>query len=258
MNRQLTQMEKEQKLQQHPFPHLDNIKLQIEAPRFFYTPPEDEYSCRSRYNIKADIINLTEEPAILLDIVATIEIPCNGNKQILETTTFRVDALTKEYNDKLEVGFMFPEDQKAKLYEALRNRSAIKYPRIRMCIYYRNLVGGCFKQTNLFYILPAHEEKINLWHVILNSFETEYYEKLKKLRERKKDDKLRDKLFDEIGDEIKSKVKEEKMVELDTLAISEAFSIELLEEEEYVKIMGEINNYARYIGKAGECKKKKR
>lgn len=75
MNKQLKQMEKEQKQQQQPFPHISKVELEIEKPRFFYTPPANEYSCQSRYRIIANIDNLTSEPAVLLDVVATIDIP---------------------------------------------------------------------------------------------------------------------------------------------------------------------------------------
>lgn len=254
MNKQLKQMEKEQKQQQQPFPHISKVELEIEKPRFFYTPPANEYSCQSRYRIIANIDNLTSEPAVLLDVVATIDIPQGDNLIVLDTTTKRINVLSKKYNEKVEVDFLFSGDEKAKLFEALRNKKASEFPRLNICIYYRNLVGGCFKQKNSFYILPEELDVINNWHIIINSFEVEYYEKLKKLRNLEKGDKLRENLFEEIKQDIIKRLEDDSTIKLETMAISIAFSIDFLAEKEYVNEIDKINNYSRFIGFEPECK----
>lgn len=253
MNKQLKQMEKEQKQQQQPFPHVNKVELEIEEPRFFYTPPEDEYSCQSRYHIIANIDNLASEPAVLLDVVATIDIPQDNNIVVLDSTTKRIDVLSKEYNDKIEVNFLFSGDEKAKLFEALRNKRASEFPRLNICIYYRNLVGGCFKQKNSFYILPEELDVINNWHIIVTSFEVEYYERLKKLRSLEKGNNLRKNLFDEIRQDIIKRLEDDSIIKLETLAISKAFSIEFLNEKEYVSEIDKISHYGRFIGFEAEC-----
>lgn len=254
MNKQLIQMEKEQKQQQQPFPYINKVELEIEKPRFFYTPPEDEYSCQSRYCIIANIGNLASEPAVLLDVVATIDIPQDNNIVVLDSTTKRIDVLSKEYNDKIEVNFLFSGDEKAKLFEALRNKRASEFPRLNICIYYRNLVGGCFKQKNSFYVLPEELDVINNWHIIVNSFEVEYYERLKKLRSLEKGNILRKNLFDEIKQDIIKRLEDDSIIKLETLAISKAFSIVYLNEKEYASEIDKINHYGRFIGFEAECK----
>lgn len=255
MNKQLIQMEKEQKQQQQPFPYIDNVEFEIEMPRFFYTPPEDKYSCQSRYCITANIDNLTSEPAVLLDVVATIDIPQENNKIVLDTTTERVDVLSKDLNKKLKISFIFSGDEKAKLFEALRNKKASEFPKLNIYVYYRNLVGGCFKQTNSFYILPKETDKINDWHIIIDSFEIKYYEKLRRLRNLEKDNDLRDALFDEIKQDINDKIDDNTTIKLKTLAISVAFSMNFLNEKKYTDEIEKINHYGKYIGFGAECMK---
>jgi len=174
---------------------------------------------------------------------------------VLDTTTKRIDVLSKDFNNGLEIGFLFSGDKEAKLFEALRNKKASEFPKLNIYVYYRNLVGGYFKQTNSFYILPKEIDKINNWHIIVNSFEIEYYEKLKKLRNLEKDNDLRDILFEEIEQDIKNKIKDNTAIKLETLAMSVAFSIKFLNEKEYAEEIKEIGYYSRYIGFEAECEK---
>ncbi len=115
-------------------------------------------------------------------------------------------------------------------------------------------MGGCFKQKNSFYILPEELDVINNWHIIINSFEVEYYEKLKKLRNLEKGDKLRENLFEEIKQDIIKRLEDDSTIKLETMAISKAFSIDFLAEKEYVNEIDKINNYSRFIGFEPECK----
>lgn len=253
MNKQLIQMDMEQKQQQQPFPYMNNVIVGIEMPRFFYTPPRNYYSCISRYYVYINIDNLTGEPAILVDMVATIDIPEGNSNIVIETTTKRVDVLSRDYKNNLEVEFLFSGDEKAKLFEALRNKKASKYPKLNIIIYYRNLVGGCFRQINSFYILPNEMDKINDWHIIINTFETKYYEKLNQLRSLKENNEKRNNIFNQIKQDVKLNIKDDAVIKLKTLAISEKFSMDFLNEDEYMQAIEYLNPYGKFIGAQSEC-----
>ena len=51
MSKQLIEMKNSREFQNQPLPWLDKVRMEIEAPRLFYSPPEGKHSFKSRYNI---------------------------------------------------------------------------------------------------------------------------------------------------------------------------------------------------------------
>ena len=71
-----------------------------------------------------------------------------------------------------------------------------------------------------------------------------------------KGDDLRDILFNEIKEDIKKRIGDDITVKLESLAISEDFLVEFLEEKEYVDAIKKISHYGRFIGFQAECQDK--
>ncbi len=251
MTNQLAEMKKDRELQNQPLPYIENIKLSIEKPRFFYTPPNDEYSFQSRYKFEASINNLSESPAICIDISACIIIPTDNDKLTLETACQRVDVLEEKckLDEKDKINLTFVEDYNGKIFEALRSGEINTFPRLCIKTFYRNTSGGCFTYENEYYIIPDQDKEGTLrdWHTQIVSFTTKYKDKLSELKLMSK--RNRDKwnrLFQDIKEEVACGITDESL-ELKIRAIQGKFNIESMERDAYFKAI-EGNWYGRLIG----------
>lgn len=251
MTNQLAEMKKDRELQNQPLPYIENINLSIEKPRFFYTPPDDEYSFQSRYNFKASLNNLSESPAICIDISACIILPADNDKLILDSVCQRVDVLEGKckLDEKDEINLTFVGDCNGKIFEALRSENINTFPRLKIITLYRNISGGCFTYWNEYYIIPDQDKENTMrdWHTQIVSFPTKYKDKLSELKFLRKAN--RDKwhnLFDNIKEEVACVI-EEEVLELNISAIQGKFSIESMERDAYFSAV-ENNSYYRLIG----------
>ncbi|AOY76702.1 hypothetical protein [Clostridium formicaceticum] len=251
MSNQLEEMKKDRELQSQPLPYVENIKIIVDKPKFFYTPPEDEYSFHSRYRLKAILNNLSEAAAICIDFSACIIIPTENEKLSLECTLYRIDVM--EGKSRLDEGdginLLYPLDRNGKFFQALRSKGAKTYPRLYIKSFYRNVSGGCFTYTNEYYIIPDvnKDDTIKDWHTQIVSFETKYKDKLSDLRLlRNRRREKWDDLVKEVKDEIACGLIDD-VLELEVLAIPGKFNIESMERSDYEKII-ENNKYGRFLG----------
>lgn len=192
---QLKVMEYQLKSKSHPFPYIENITLDVEPPRFFYSPPSDEYSYHTRYFINGIINNITDEPAISLYMSSKINI----NEEKLLSYEDELDILPgKTKSDKISL--MICEDRSGKLFNALRDNSRIV---LEIKLLYKSISGACFMQTNSYgiYLEENDEETIKNWHTKISSFPVQYKEQLIDLRQIQRGTQEWDNLFEKIKNE---------------------------------------------------------
>lgn len=251
MSSQLNEMKKDRELQSQPLPWLEKMEISIEKPRFYYTPPSDEYSCRSRYFVISEICNLSDFPAICVDFYAEIYIPDEKSPVYLKATTERIDAISAPncLGENKKVRFMFCEDGYGKFYESIRSSNTMKLPRLFVKVLYRNVSVGSFCYTNE-YIIDSDsnsEQTIKDWHTLIVSFPVKYkdkIDKLKKLRSKNKD--KWDKMFHELKSEVACTIQDE-FIKLRLVAVSGKFNLKNINQEEYLEITKD-NYYGHYIG----------
>lgn len=238
MSKQLVEMKKDRELQNQPLPWIENVRFKIDAPRLFYSPPDKKHSFISRYSGYIDLINLSDCPAISIDITSKLIIKNREEETVLESIFERVDTLAgnKRYprneSDK-KISFLFSSDETGKLFSILRDFS--KTPILKVDIVYRNILGGCFLIENEYQLIQHKEDDdmINLWHTDIVSFETKEKEILEKLIHLKKQ---KDSGWDELFDSVTASYKYEKdKVALNAYSLKGALKINTLETEDYEK-----------------------
>jgi len=236
MSNQLIEMKKDRELQNQPLPWLENIFLEIEAPRLYYSPPEKRHSFISRYNVFLDLENLSDCPAISIDISSKLIFKKADNQDVLTSTFERVDTLAgnQKYpkNDKdKKIDFLFPGDNSCDLFTILRD--SIETPLLKIDITYRNILGACFLIENEYQLFQHEDDEdiINKWHTDIVSFPTKEKEKIEKLVQLKKsNDSQWDKLFASIKSSYKYK---QAKVTLKAYSLSGSFKIKTLSIEDY-------------------------
>lgn len=251
MTNQLKEMKKDRELQSQPLPYIENIKIESEKPRFFYCPPTDEYSFQSRYKLRAEVNNLSDSPAICIDVLAYISIPTINDKLQLETVWHRIDVLGGKCKTSKRdaIDLLYSNDFEGKFFEALRSERAKTYPHLYIKCLYRNVSGGCFTYENEYYIKPNinKEDIIKGWHTEIASFAPKYKEKLSDLKSLHKVNAEKWKeLFDEVKDEVACGLTDD-VVELGVVAIPGKFNIMSIEVSEYEQAIKN-NSYHHFLG----------
>lgn len=197
---QLEEMKSEHLLKEQPILLLNQPELRIEAPRFFYSPPEDQFSFQSRYHLNATLINASDDPAIIISIVANIKIP-QGDKELVLYSRNNNLNFSSAKNGPSKINFMFLDDFDGILFNAIRDRKTIK---INTTIYYQNTSGACFSLSNTYRFslltlirraeiefksecndqqLVDYSEIVKSWHTAIIQAPTKYKEELQYLKE---------------------------------------------------------------------------
>lgn len=243
MDRQLVQMERESKLKNQPYLFFDEMKMIIEEPRFFYTPPTDEYNFFSRYYIEGVIDNLTNEPAIGIVVFGKITISENEKEEKLLGFESEIEALRGfGRTSERELSIMISSDTKGIVFERLRRLNTSGQLKISTRILYKSISGGYYLQNNIYRVSSSKEnseedvekkETIKEWHTVISMFWTKYAEELiylKRLR-KSESDTWREK-FNEIKTEISNSIRTNP-IELKLIPIVRASSVEPISEEKY-------------------------
>ena len=240
MSKQLNEMKKDRELQNQPLPWLQNIHIEIEAPRFYFFPPKNRYCFQSRYWAFIKIINFSECPAISIDIFCRIVIKLhNGEEETLVSPAKGIDVLAgnAEYpqvESNRKNSFLFASDSKGSLFNLLRDTQEM--PELHVNIMYKNVLGGCFMIEKKYYLLypKNHESLINHWHTDIVSFPTKEKKRLENLLFLKKENPSKEqKEFNEIKNSYNYT---EKSISILAIPIEGALNVMPLSTEEYDKI----------------------
>lgn len=215
MELQLIEMKEEHLLRKQPILLLNQPEFQFEKPRFFYTPPTNQFSFTSRYHFNAMIVNVSDDPAIIIHIVTKIVIPHGDKELILAARTKRLNYCSAMSKPQ-KISIMFIDDNSGVLYDALREKKRIK---INTVIYYQNTASACFSISNTYsynlatlLIRQSNSEApesshlsdtIINWHTSISQAPIKYKEGIKHLESivRRQDDRS---VFDKKFDTIKS------------------------------------------------------
>ena len=261
MKMQLKQMQQEQQLREQPILEISSSEFKIERPRFYYTPPTNEYSYLSRYFYFFKIHNNSTYPAIFIDISAELVVTENGKELVLGATSERINTLAAN-NVSETFSVMFTGDQPFKLMTALRGYSTLDLPRIKVTICYKSLSGAnlLLEHTYWLDVSSCEEENIQLlknWHSNLTSVFTAEKEQLDRLKN-SLNQKENDKLFDLMKESFDQRLMGEEFLLIDMIEIPEEFSLKAISKDEFDSIVGK-HGYGHYIGnhvKKVECKNK--
>lgn len=260
-SQQLKEMQEEYRLSIQPLLEFQNVEFQLERPRFFYSPPEDEYAFLSRYQFKVDLKNISQVPAICIDATAVLYVFRNDDRKALKTITRRISAIPGN-NEKATVEVMFAGDSIHLLYEALRERLTKYLPQIKVMATYKNACGGCFLCEKTFILTLSEEDETmaRAWHTAMSSEKIRTKEVIRELQSAHGvDDAKWDFLFEDEEKAFDERLGnlEVKELNLNCREIAERYNFKALSKEEYEKYNRDYH-YGQFVYKQSQCLVKKK
>lgn len=241
MKEQLTESKKSRQLTSQPLPTILPEKFRIEPPRFFYSPPEDRYSIQSRYYANYSIENKGNYPAVNIDISSLLILPKEEDKK--QTATANHISVLQDKSSYPTNDFMFVYDSKGDVIKSLLYDSVENFPLLVIFTHFKNMLGGCFRQSQVFRVMPKQNtdiEELKNWLALINSFELKYQTEIKKMKKLTpyKDEEWNN-LFDFLKEEISKSVKENEQ-ELIYIPLPGSYEVNYIEEVEYKKAIENI------------------
>ncbi len=258
MTEQLNQIKVDRELQSQPLPWISSIDVVLERPRFYFSPPEDEYAVLSRYFVNFRLKNIGACPAVCVNIMGRMVVPRDGEDICFYSVASSIPALEEkeEYPSKgKEEGFHFADDNNGYLIEALREGDITKYPLVECRIIYRNILGGCFTLRNKYRVYPEKEFKdrvVKNWLGVVRAHSVKYKKEidvLKKMAD--KDEKKWDKGFESLKAVVDKSILG-KDIKIVPWPIPGEFKVDAISQGEYDKIASELS-YGVHLAGSEVC-----
>lgn len=241
MQEQLNEMKTARRLESQPLPILEITKVEIEQPRLFYTPPEDQHSFHTRLWIRFSIKNHSSFPAVNVVASAFVVLRNNKDNDVVRCASERVDILAagQEYpsNSDIKPSFLFQDDRENQILSHLRCRSLADLPVLPIHLTFCNILGGCFILDFAVQLVPKKPEDDDIlkrWHSLCTSFQVQYGDDIRhmqKLRKDKKDDEW-SVAFDALKDKLKAETGENAL-EISWMALPGTFKVRSISSEDY-------------------------
>lgn len=250
MKQQLEQMQKGQRMSEQPILDLAELKFEIERPRFYYTPPEDRYSFLSRHLFCIKIHNVSNYPALFVDISAKLLVEENGQQLCLEATSKRLNLVAANaVSDSVDI--MFTGDESNKIMFALRSYSTSGLPKVQLTICYKSLSGASYLLKHTYWLDVSEESKQDIeilknWHSSMTSAPIEEKETLNLLK-KEKNEKKWDMLFDSTKERFDKKLTGDSMLAICLNEIPQKFSLKSISDDEFAQETA-LHQYERYVG----------
>lgn len=161
-SKQVDEIVTQRELQYQPLPWITEIKATIAKPRTFFSEGNKHIFC-SRYFIYLKLKNLSNHPAVNIDISATLSNFDDSKVKRINSAEIRIETLEEKQdyprNPAEKCNFMFTGDDTGELIKSLLSGNTSKFPRISIIILYKNIIGGCFIITNTYSLFPLYNHK---------------------------------------------------------------------------------------------------
>lgn len=174
-NAQLSQQKRDFTFSNKPLPYINSISFFIQNPKLWINPKNGKTVYFALYDLVMNIKNIGADPAISVDIKATIDII---NKKTIETEIKSISNFEGkiEAGEEKEIVFSFPLDLSNSVIEIL-SKSNTKLVILEVLLLFRNYIGNAF-ETKYYFILNTDSNNID----IINSLYDEIVEKREKYR----------------------------------------------------------------------------
>ena len=248
---QLEEMKRDHELQNQPLPWIYLVKVFVEMPRFFFSPPAlpvNQYNAQSRYRVKFTLKNIGRFPGVCIDVSSRIAIPQGDKYSYLGTTSVRIDTLEEKqiypYDKKSQDSFLFTKDHEGALLKALRENDLQKYPHLLFRVLYKNVLGGCFALYNEYRLYPENSEQdliLKNWLSQITSFRIQYKKELDSLNTLRNSNSDRwEELFVQVKTQFADSLNGED-IKLRPWPIPGTFRVKPISSEEYVQAIANIS-----------------
>lgn len=247
MKQQLEQMQHDQRMREQPVIDVSSPEFVIERPRLFYSPPYNEYSFQTRYFFYINASNISEYPAVFVDVSAQLIVVENDKELYLSAASKRLNIIPSKSVSQ-QVHIMFSGDSENKVLEALRSDSTYTLPKLKTIISYKSLSGANYVIEHVYYLDHENEDTITNWHTSIVAAPVEEKRALNILRTSKDDAEL-EKIFDETKARFSQKLFGEEDLKIQMIEIPEEFSFKTVSDKQFKNLMNN-HHYGRYIGKS--------
>lgn len=250
MSKQLDEMKKNRELESQPLPWISEYQFIIERPRLFYSPAEpldERCEAHAMFHAKVKTKNIGNSTAICVDVLSKVHIPEEDTYTHIESRPFRVDTLEEKQEVPPDdgygiVGYSSETQEERFLLSSLRETNPRRLPRVHFYIYYRNVLGTCFKVYLDCVLLPKdvrQDEILGKWLTRLTAFPIENKRELDQIKQQKRDDTSRIGIYETIKYKFEHTIEGEDM-QLDVIPIPGSFQVTPIDNDEYDRVMGSV------------------
>lgn len=237
---QLAEMRTARELVAQPLPIPKSVIFQVERPRLFYSPPEDEHSAQSRYTVLVPLSNPTQYPAVGVNVSSYVHF--GDPRTVLTSTDTYLSILAPGANideGKSVPAFLFAGDVAGSLFDQLRQHDPRKVPAVSVVVLFKNTLGAHFRivQSYQVYAPDDHGQTLRVWHTGIAGFGAKYKQELTQLREmkRKHVETAWDELFQKVKQEFAESVPGSDSLQLRAYAVPASFLLENIPKDDYEK-----------------------
>lgn len=256
LNRQVDEMTLQRKLQDRPFPWIGGGTVSLEAPRLWMSCGK-ECSYASRFQILLDLKNISHYPIPTVSISTCIMLK---NKMILNGGSEYISGLAPS-DASYHLSFLYTGDNADEsIYSALREEDADDYAILFVEIVFQSLAGGCFKTHNRYWITPPNntgdEKKLVYWQTEIANFNTKHMNEIKNVEyyaDRHDKEKSRT-IYSDLLKQVSKDINTEERISIPIREIPGNFTIDVISDNEYQKIISN-SFYGRMVGKKAPCRK---
>lgn len=245
MTKQLNEMQFTRNVQSQPLIDFEELKVRYILPRFRFNPaaPENISLC-CQIIFTAKVKNIGNSPATSIDIIPRL---ISENRDVLSENSIgaKINVISLKDDNKDVIFGLY--DTEHKVIEYLVERHVF-FSTIH--IIYKNVLGMPFKQK-MEYVLPVrsieeHERLIACLKTIKTS-EIDFSERKEKYASLVKRESMEEakSILDELNAELEDVLGEEDEMEIEPGLLSGSFSVEPIQNTEYIQLINEQNERAR-------------
>jgi hypothetical protein len=259
MRNQLLEMQKSRELINQPLPVVTPHVMTLEKPRFFFSPPEKEYSALSRYKLECSASNHSSSPAVCVHICACINVGKKGEVYLLKSAAQYISVAPEKVplasNEKDSPRFLFSDGDQARLIELLFSDKLDQIPYMHICTVYKNILGAAFHCRQRFNIYMHSAEQYDVfrnWYSNIISFNKTYSNEIGILgRLFGKDNQGWHAKFDEVKQKFSETIASDNQI-VDLRYIPGFFHLKTITDHEYADIVS-CSQYTRKLGPIHSC-----
>ncbi|MEE0110065.1 MAG: hypothetical protein UEP57_04135 [Oscillospiraceae bacterium] len=251
-NNQLAEMKHDRITQEQPLVVVDCEKFNVNPPKMYYSPPENEYSFCSQYYYEAEIKNESSFAAISVDVTSEMLIKTDEGKKVLHSSSKRIKTLSA--GQQIKIGFLFLDEGKYSVYTALRQMKTKELPTVKTTIIYKNLCGAYFKVNSYSSVFPSKEDTQQLiaWHTSITTATTASKEIIGRMLTLPLNDPDRKKMFNNMKEAFDNSFENDVVLSIDCEEEPLGFEIVVISKEEFEEILSK-HGYARRIRGFDDC-----
>lgn len=244
MKRQLSEMEATRRLDAQPLPILTLKSVELECPRLFFTPREDQHSFHSRLTAFFSMTNHSAHPAVNVVVRGTISLGLPSepdSPKTMECSSEQVDVIGPGQcypsDPAASLSFFLTDDGDSLIVAKLRETGPGDLVTLVGRAFYCNVLGAGFALETAFLLSPKTAEDFELlrkWHTMCASFPVQHAEDLRLMRRLRREKNLREwsNIFETLRDDLLKRAGP-KSLELSWVPMPGSFRLRTIASDEY-------------------------